>query len=218
MIMKNRLNKSFLFVVVTAAVLMICGAGCHEAGVLHYFLMPDQKVEAEFELSDKPLVILVDDVRGLVDPPMARQALVESLSEELREHKVARRITTNEELARVRQAEPDFDKLSIREVGRKVNADVMIWISVIEFGFDQNLEMAVAPGRFVAKVKVFDIRAENEGNLRLWPTQRQGRFVDVEIPPHKVRSCKNKAEVHEKLADAMADKIARLFYEYTKER
>jgi hypothetical protein len=149
---------------------------------------------------------------------MARRKLVESLSDQLRQHNVAQRITTNEELARVRQAEPEFDKLSIREVGRKVNADIMIWISVVEFGFDQNLDMAVNPGRFVTKVKVFDIQAENEEELRLWPPVRQGRYVEVKISPQKVRSSKNREEVHAKLADAMADKIVKFFYEYTKER
>ena len=217
MSMKNHLSKSFLFFLIAVTALFACGIGCQEVGVLHYFLMPDQKVKAEFELPDKPLVILVDDVRGLVEPPMARRALVEALSEKLREHEAAWRITTNEELARMRQAEPDFEKLSICEMGRKVNAEIMIWISVVEFGFDQNLEMAVSPGRFVTKMKVFDIQAEEE-NLRLWPPQRQGRFVDVKISPHEVRSCKNKAEAHEKLADAMADKIAKFFYEHTKKR
>lgn len=205
-------------VVVVSLVLPVFIHGCAKLGAVGYFLAPEQTVEAEFTLPKGPLMILVDDSRGKVIPPIACNRLTDTLARLLRENAGIERITTSEEINRLRQAEPRFEDLSIREVGRLANADTMIWMSVRDFAFDQDLETAISSGRFAVVLKVFNIKAEEKENLRLWPAQPDGRLVEATIKSHEIRACKTAAQVHEKLADALADTIAKLFYRYRIEK
>jgi hypothetical protein len=61
---------------------------------------------------------------------------------------------------------------------------------------------------------VVNAKSEKREEVRLWPTDREGRIVDVSVPPHRIHEAKVRTAVYEKIADEMADKIARLFYEY----
>ncbi len=201
-----------------AFVLPLVCYGCAKLGAVGYFLSPDQTVEAEFTLPKGPLMILVDDNRGQVVPPVACHRLTDAMARLLRENAGIERITTSEEINRLRQAEPKFDDLSIREVGRLANVDTMIWISVRDFAFDQELGTAISPGRFSVVVKVFNVKAEEKENLRLWPAQPDGYLAEATIKSHEIRACKTAARVHEKLGDALADNIAKLFYKYTVEK
>jgi len=178
-------------------------------------LVPAQKVAAEFKIPAGHVLILVDDDLGLVRPSLACDALVDALARELTVHKAAEKITTSEQLAQLRREAPDFHTLSIREVGRRAGADTVLWMSVEDFAVEDDLEMAVTPARFVVRLKVFDARAESKADVRLWPGDRQGRYLSITVNPHDVRACKNQAGVHQKLAADMADKIAKLFYDHT---
>jgi len=201
--------------------LLVATGGCGpDFGALFYHLgwVPQQKVSAEYRLPPGPVLILVDDDLDLVQPSLARRALVDALAKELKSHNITDRVTTNEELARLRQAVPDFDQLSIREVGRRANADTVLWMSVEDFSVEDDLERLVTPARFTLKLKVFNARAEHKKDVRLWPPERQGRFISVKVSPQDARACKSLAGVHRKIAAVMADKIARLFYDYTVER
>jgi hypothetical protein len=200
-----------------AGVLLLGAAGCGPslgAWIYTLGLVPDQKVAAEFTIPDGPVLALVDDDLGLVRPPLACEALVDAVGEQFKEHGVADRVTTGEELARLRQQSPDFDKLSIREVGRLAKADTVVWMRVEAFSVEDDLEMAVTPARFVVRVKVFNTRAEHKKDVRLWPGDPEGRTLSVTVNPHDLRACQNRAGVHQKLADEMADKVAKLFYNY----
>jgi hypothetical protein len=193
--------------------------GCAATGALLYYsgLGPKDKVKAEFKLPPGPILILVDDDMDLVTPPLARDMLVDAIALQLKEQKISQNVTTNEEIGLIRKSATDFDKLTVREVGRRAKADTVIWMNVEDFAVESDLDMAVSPARFGVKLKVFNAREEDKRKIRLWPPEREGRTIDVTATPHEVRKCKNVSEVHQLLATAMADKIAKLFYDYTVE-
>lgn len=194
-----------------------CGA---RAGAFWYFmgLGGDQKTPAEFTLPEGPLVILVDDDLDLVQPPTAKEVLIDELATNLKAHEAADRVTKNEELKRLRQTHSDFDDLSIRKLGELAQADTMIWISVLDYTVHDDLELVVTPGRFSVRIKVFDIKATDRSKIRLWPAERQGRAVKVEVSPHDIRRCKTKQEVHATMAKDLAEEVGKLFYETKVER
>jgi hypothetical protein len=194
-----------------------CGPGL--GSVLYIWgLVPEQKVKAEFKIPPGPVLILVDDDLDLVEPPVAREELVAKLTAQLREHKAVEQVTTNEEIGLIRRSVPDFDRLSIREVGRKAKADTVMWMSVDDFYVDDDPEMLVNPARFAVRLKVFNVNEEDKRKLRLWPPEREGRPVSLTVRPTELRECKSRADVHQLLAKEMADKVAKLFYDYTIER
>jgi len=197
------------------------GTGCQAlaAGAYVMGIGSTRKVEARYEIPDGPVVILVDDFLDGVQPPLAKDVLHDQLIEELRAHHAANGpITTREELARIRQRVQDFDKKTIREVGRLAAADTMIWIKPTVYDVYDNLEMAHSDGRFVVVVKVFDVNAEDVRHLRLWPNHRDGHQVSVTMNIHDLRASKSKAEVHLAIGAVMAEEVAKLFYTHKVDR
>ncbi|HOB73694.1 MAG TPA: hypothetical protein PKG54_04135 [Phycisphaerae bacterium] len=193
-----------------------CLAGCSEIAAAMYFLRPPKKVPAEYALKSESLLVLVDDDQGLIQPPTARMLLVDALARELKAHNLAQKVTTNEELARLRQAEPRFDQRGAREIGQLAEADTVLLLSTQTFSMEDDLEMASVPAKFAVTVRVINAKAETADQVRLWPpetTEREGRLVEAQVDPHTLRGAKSSADAHVQLANALAVKVAELFYE-----
>lgn len=196
---------------------MAACTGCQQLGSLLYFsgAAPAQKVPAEFKLPSGPVLILIDDVQDLVQPAFTKELLVDSLAKQLKEHKLADHVTTNEELSRVRLADVKFDQRGVREVGRQVGADTVLWLDVRQFSLDKDIEMTVIPAQFAVTLKVVNAKADKREDVRLWPLDREGELVEVSISAQDVHKLKIQRAICQKLADDLADKIAKVFYEYT---
>ena len=206
----------------TMLLLLAAGvSGCGpKAGTLLYFtgLVQPDKTSAAFDLARKPLLILVDDDWDLVHPPTARDALVDALATELRAHKLVERVTTNEELAKIRQTEPNFDKRGAREIGRLAKADIVLWLKVVRFTLPDDIEAAVVPCYFGVSVKVLDAKAAKREDVCLWPKEREGKLVEARVSPHDLQACKSAREAHVAVATALASQVAKLFYEHEEEQ
>jgi hypothetical protein len=184
----------------------------------HMGMVKAEKILAEFTLPKAPLLILVDDDWDLVHPRTARDALVDALAKELKTHGLIERVTTNEELARLRQSKPDFEQRGAREVGRLAKADTVLWLKVVRFTLGDDLDMAVSYVHFAVTVKVLDARADEREEVRLWPKGREGKLVEVKVSPHDIRKCKNTREAHAAMAESLAKEIAKLFYAHQQEQ
>jgi hypothetical protein len=211
------MHKQRRLLILATSLSCLTSTGCVQLGVLmhHAGLGPKEKIEAKYELPERPVVILVDDDLSLVQPPVACQALVDMLAIELKSHELVDRVTTNEELAELKSSVDDFSKLSIRQVGRSVQADVVLWVSVEDFRVPTEADLIAGPARFVVRVKVFDANAQRRQDVRLWPDNRQGQYLTVVIEPHNLQRYATIPAMHHALAEEMADKIAKLFYTYT---
>ncbi len=206
-----------LAVVMGCAALLLAMGGCGPRfGAMLYFMGGGQgpKVPAEYTLPAGPLLILVDDDWDLVHPRNARDALVDALATELTHYKLVERVTTNEELARLRQTEPNFDKRGAREVGRLAKADVVIWLKVVRFSLDEDLEMAHQAGYFGVTLKVINANAQLRDEVVLWPSDREGRLIEIRVTAHEIRECGDLAKAHTLLAERLAVEIAKLFRAY----
>jgi virulence-associated protein VagC len=176
-------------------------------------LYPTQTIPAQFKLPSGPVLVLVDDDRDLIQPTTAREALVDELARLLKENAQVEQVTTNEELARLRRDEPKFDQRGARELGQAAKADTVLWLATTDFSLNNDLEMVMSPARFTVAVRVIDAKAEEADKVRLWPTEREGRLVQVQVSPHEIRQCKDLKEAHQKVASVMAVEVAKLFYD-----
>lgn len=205
-----------------AALLLVTVAGCQQLATLWYFIRPPLKtVKAEYPLKSAGVLVLVDDDQGLVKPPMAREFLVDALAREFKDNKVTDKVTTNEEIARIRQAEPKFDERGARELGQLAEAQTVVLLSVTSFAMADEMELAAAPAKFGVSVRLIDAKAEDRDKVRLWPselTEREGRTVECEIPAHELRKFKTATEAHAELAKRLAGEIAILFYDHQVEQ
>lgn len=202
--------------VLALLMLPVCGCGQQLGALLYLMTPPTKTIPAEYTLPPGPILILVDDDQGLIRPPIARFALVDELAKDFKAHKIADNVTTNEEIARIRQAEPKFDQRGARELGQKAEADTVILLSTREFMLDDDLEVAATAGRFTVSVRVINAKAEARDQVRLWPpqtTERDGRLVAATVGAHELRAAKSVQAAHEKLAEALAAKIGELFHD-----
>jgi hypothetical protein len=192
------------------------GCGPQMGGYLLFLSPPTKKIPATYKLSPGPVLVLVDDDQGAIRPPIAKTALVDAMARELKLHKLSEKVTTNEELSRLRQSEAKFDQRGAREVGKLAEADKVIWVSTQSFAIEDDLEIASTPARWAVTVRVIDAKATSRDKVRLWPsetTERNGRLVEVALQPHELRGAKSVQEAHQRLADAMAVKVTELFYD-----
>ena len=101
-------------------ILTAWSAGCgYSQGELLYMLGAGrgQVVEAKYNLTDKPILVLLDDPTGRMDLPAAKHHFVDELSQLLIKNKAAKKIIPRQTVQSLRQAEPDFERRGCREVG-----------------------------------------------------------------------------------------------------
>ena len=95
-----------------------------------------------------------------------------------------------------------------------LGADQVVAIEVRAFRASVEVREVSAAARMSVALKVIDSREQLEGGrIRLWPTSRAGEIVVVEFSAATVTRAKTRARIVDKLATALAEKIARKFYD-----
>ncbi len=192
-------------------------AGCgYSQGELLFVLGMGRgaKVEAKFQLTEEPILILIDDASQRVDWPAAPRYLLDHLSQELLRNNAARRIVPPETAAQLRQTVPEFEKRGAREVGKLAGADQVLWIEVQSFHADELIQEAMEAAHFVVTIKVLNVGEKRRSRVRVWPVSPAGHRVAVSLAGSEVAIAKTKDGISRKLAESLAFKIGRLFYDH----
>lgn len=196
---------------------MVAGCG-QQLGALLYHAMPEVKSKAEYKLNPTRLAILIDDPYGSLPRSDLRGQLHTTLAAELTAHKVQATIVPMGEMARVESGNRDYDTMSIRAVGEKVQADQVLYISIVTFGVGEEAKHGVYRGEAKALVKICS--TERKAAVRLWPSTGDGYVVQIAQPAEQVEEWGNKkaAEAYANtIADRLGKRIAMLFYEHSAE-
>lgn len=172
------------------------------------------KVQAKFQLTQNPILILIDDVENKIDWPPTKSYLFDELSQELLHNKAAQKIVPNKTLIHLMQSVPDFEKRGAREIGRLADADQVIWIEVKSFEAEELIQEAIEAANFVVTIKVLDVHQQRRSRVRLWPDTPQGKRLTVTMTGSEVQMAKTKDRISKKLSELMAFQIARLFYDH----
>ncbi len=192
-------------------------AGCGpQAGTFLYFFgqPPKQTTKAQFKLTKGPLLILFDDSPAVDMPPEFREVTIRRMTDLFRQVGINDKVVAPARLNQIRQENRDFDKKGIREIGRMAKAEQVLWLHPKEFALPTAPEQALDPGRVSVVLKVINANAEERGDLRLWPVSEEGELVSMTFAPARMRDAKTEQERIELMADNLAAKISRLFYDY----
>lgn len=192
--------------------------GCtYSGGELLYFLGvgQGQKVEAKFQLTDGPIMILIDDAAQRVDRPIATRHLFDDLAQELLKNGAARKIIPLQTLDHLRQSVSDLHKRGCREVGELGGAEQVLWISVRDFSAEEQIEDVSAAAYFSVTVKVINVlEKRNPSRVRLWPSSPRGYVVTANMAGSEVALARAKNAIAKELAGRLAVETARLFYDH----
>ena len=200
-----------------ALVLMMLPAGCgYTGGKLLYMLGVGKggKVEAKFRLTEDRVLILIDDPGGRIPLPGAKRFLFEALTNHLLDNEAADQLLPYESVIHLRQSEPEFERRGCREIGKLAGATQVLWIEVRAFLADPQITDPNDAAHFSVTVKVIDATEERRPRVRLWPTSRRGHAVTATLSGSDVSRAKTKRGIAKALAEELAEKVAKLFYDY----
>ncbi len=186
--------------------------GCNIVAPVAYAVQGPGNVNREYELDPSlATVIFVDDPSNKIATRRIRLAIGERAQETL----LRRKLVNNGKLIDARSAllattrDRDDRPLSIAEIGRAVDADVVIYAVVTDFQTDAIGE-ATAPYAGM-RVKIVD----SATSTRLWPADEAGFPLRVALPATGRINPSSRTEalaIQREVADRAGLALAQLFY------
>ena len=176
---------------------------------------PEKKVPAKYEPpAGKTILVFVDDMLHPVDYEPVKIELAEMLNKQLIDHKVAAKTIPYSRLGEFIAATPSFNSLAVGEVGRKLGADMVLYVQIDEFGLrDAAAASELWKGRLATSIRLVDV---TKG--RLWPTDDPAGHMVLPKAETQTVSDSSQArgeQISKELAAETADKIAKLFYSHS---
>ncbi len=202
---------SFSFVVLIAASLLGV-PGC--AGIAWFVAQfaPPQKTKALYTIPrGTKVLVFADDPAGALQDVSIKAELTKRLNEQIGANKIADETVPYQKLLDVLTSTPQFGLLSVSEIGKLCGADVVLYVQIDRFQLKDDRASPLWQGKFETTVKVVDVEAG-----RLWPKDRpDGYPIDLVETPISAESAHSyRLKLTRQLADLMADRIAKCFYEY----
>jgi hypothetical protein len=201
----------------TFAVALLCAAltaGCTFPAWLAAVTTPPETVKARYVVpSGSTALVLVKGADRLIDYPKVESRLVHTINEQLINNDVADFVIDRKEWVTRRLSNPNFDRMSEIQLGRQLKADVVICVIVDRFTLRDRAHAPMWHGVFITRVKLISI----EEKRQLWPPYNdQGEEIRAEVePPHGSSVDRKFGSAFALLvADDMADRIAKLFYDH----
>ncbi len=206
------------WVAAAACLLALGAAGCDQAAWIGYHvlkpIMPPEEVPAQFDLSNKSVLVLVD----LADPdlglefPRLQEALAEAIGRDLAEQKAVGPVVPAASVARVRRTEPEFPTWSVARIGRHFNVDYVLHVVVQEFRVRETPTSTTLDGFAEATMRVV---SPSEGR-QVWPLQATARQTSAHTLP-QIDPYEHPYEVERILTEGFGEKVARHFYTWRPE-
>ncbi len=205
--------KRRLYLLLLASV-MLLPVGCQLPFAILAKLFPEEKVQPRFVLpSDRTILVFPDDIKCPLVYPPAKRTLAEKVDKLLIAHSLAAETIPYDKLIDLRNAEPKFNLMSIPRIGRRLGADLVIYVSIEEFSLKDNPVDALWRGKLVARVKVVDVLKG-----RIWPDESAGFPISIAEPMTENTSETYGSQLARKLAERMAEEVCGLFHERYIER
>lgn len=210
-------NRSRRLAGVALAALALSLGGCKAAVWLAAMIAPPPKVKPLYEPpKDKRVLVLVDDLRQPVSYVEIKRMLSESVGKELVKNKLARDTVPYENYMRYISGRNDADRLGVANIGRSLNADLVLVVEITEFRLKDDPAVPIWHGKLATSVRWVDPNQTKESDARLWPRDTlSGHPVEPSTTPMgQENSLLEGTAVAQRLADLMGDEIAKLFYEH----
>lgn len=186
-------------------------SACNIVGPAAYLIEGPVKADAVYTLPEKKVVVFVDDRSSIIPRVRLRRILAERTTNELlRNQRLVPSAVQPDAAVRVAQTEDVSHLLSIDEIGRRVGAEIIIYVRPRAFA----ISSAGLPKPMAAcSIKVIDCQTGH----RLFPTGDEGRDYMVTATMaaktgSRYKDAQAVAELEETLADFTGLRIAQIFY------
>jgi hypothetical protein len=207
-----RINRLLLAGLLGTALL---ASGCNYIEGLAYLFGPPREQKAELKLPPGRLAVLVETVQPEEYNPVFVTALYDKLVAIFREEKLKPTFVPLDDVLELRRKNPDFPKWSLQKVGRELEADFVLAISIDRLQVREKPDMPVLDPAVRLHMKLIS-PDRPAAEARLWPSptqDREGREVVVRRP---TKDASHPGEVDAemaKLARDLAFQVAAPFYD-----
>jgi len=186
-------------------------SGCNYIGAAYVLVKGPEKTPAAHTLEkDRPTVIFVDDRANVLARRSLRTQIAKSAQDTLLKEGVLTNVIDTSAAMQVAQREAAGEPLAISELGKAVQAEVVVYVVVDSFTLSTDGQTFTPTAK--AHVKVIDVTSR----ARTWPEKKEGHPVNVTLKLASGDVPKTTTQ-QLKALDALAEKtgveIAEVFYD-----
>ncbi len=202
---------------------MLGSAGCNIVAPIGVLLHGPEKVPAQFTLPrERSIVVFVDDRLSRLPRRPLRTTIADQITSKLLENKLSDSIIDSRAAEAAVQREKPSEPMSVTEIGRSVQADLVLHVMIDSFGLSPD-SVTFSPGARVT-VRVTDTATD----ARLWPVEdvsvpldRRPKGYSLEVNPRTPTSkppgsASEVAQAEIDLAKIVGSAVAELFYDEVK--
>lgn len=188
--------------------------GCAGLKYLVAVMAPPDKIKPLYKLPpDKKILVFVDDIRHPLNYESVKDDLSQRIGRLLMQHKMAKDVIPPDKLLDLASASADFNQMPTPDVGRKLDADLVLYVEIDHFSLRESPDNPLWMGKFAVRVKIVDSKIG-----RIWPEDRPNGYP---VPPVETPATANFNESYgailaAKLAQDMAQRVVDLFREHEK--
>ncbi len=187
-------------------------AGCNIVAPAYLLIHGPEKTPQAYELDrDRSVVFFLDDREFHIRRAPTRERVTAAAEQALLKSKAVNRVLDSRAAAAVVSGEPRGDLLPISQVGRKVGADIVVYVVPELFTLSSDGQTFAPMARL--RIKVMDATADT----RLWPEEREGHTLVVTTTARQGTPPTDSASIRQaenEFADLVGRRIAELFYSH----
>lgn len=218
MIGSARIHTSRVVRVLTLAALATAGvcavSGCNILGPALILAQGPPTTDALVKLDkNRTHTIFIDDFRNRLPRRSLRFEMAETAEAIMIEQGVlpAENLLAAQAASRAASGELPDDRLSIADVGRKIGAEVVIYVTID--GWFLSRDAQSAQPAVLARVKIIDVNL----NKRVWPPNPEGYVLAIQpkdMQGDLPTNLAGKAELERALADHFGLALAQMFFKH----
>ena len=187
-------------------------AGCNIVAPAYLLIHGPEKIPQVYALDPaRSVVFFLDDREFNIRRAPTRERVAAAAERALLDAKAVDRVFDSRAATMIVSGEPRGDLLPISEVGRKVGADIVIYVVPEIFTLSTDGQTFTPMARL--RVKVLDAAADT----RLWPEEREGYTLEVTATKRQGSLPTDASSIRQaenEFADLVGRRLAQLFYSH----
>ncbi|MBN1845899.1 MAG: hypothetical protein JW810_09465 [Sedimentisphaerales bacterium] len=203
-----------------AACLLLAAAlgGCGIPSAFYAFfidpLIPPPTVEAEHLLTDKTVLIWVDDTLIVPAHHLLRRELTDQIGRHLQGHQAVGSLIPYARIVAFRQQHPQSTQLSIQQLGREFQADEVLYLLLDGFQLSHEAGEGYYAPQISGSAKVIDVAT----GRRCWPEDQAQRSFSFQGTFQQGRRDQLEDRLVRETCQQAAQAIGPYFYKHQKAR
>ena len=205
----------------TIVLLLVAGfatmEGCKQFGALLFMAMPKQtkKVSAEFSglKNHSVAVVIYCDEETQYEYHEVRMTLGTTIAHLLKQNVKKIKVIAPGKVSRFQDENLRWDSLPKWQMAQKLDADYVLFISLLRYSTRKPGQVSGFQGRIVAEPKLYS-RSDHDDE----PVWEAEDIIEVTYPKtHAVYDAKYESDIRRKSEFIFADQLTKCFYNYTVE-